>query len=92
MGSKKPLLLFVLFVAVSCSLSESQKNSLVSLYDAAGGSSWTNKWDTSTDPCDALWFGVACDSSHAAVTSLNLNNNSLIGSLPDLNLPFLTSL
>ena len=31
-------------------------------YAATGGStSWTRKWDTTTEPCEGGWYGVVCD-------------------------------
>ncbi len=63
---------------------------LVALYEATDGSNWNNTWDT-TD-CDVCtWFGVECDVNDR-VEIINLGDNNLIGTLPDLNFPFLLEL
>ena len=93
--SMQPVLLFVvaLLLSVDCSLPPDQKNSLIDLYDATGGAFWTTKWNISTDdPCDPPWFGVACDSLNLNVVDLDLPQNNLVGSLPDLLLPALSSM
>ncbi|MDR3575869.1 MAG: hypothetical protein P4L50_18560 [Anaerolineaceae bacterium] len=53
---------------------------LVALYNSTGGSTWTNHadWLVTNTPCS--WPGVTCSSGH--VTSLNLHNNNLKGTLP----------
>ena len=66
-----------------------ERAALVALNGAAGGASWTNKWDlSSADHCS--WYGVTCGSS-GEVTRLDLRSNGLKGTLPaELNV--LTSL
>ncbi|HKJ27909.1 MAG TPA: hypothetical protein VJ965_09745 [Anaerolineales bacterium] len=53
---------------------------LVALYNATGGSSWSNAtgWLQSSDVC--TWHGVGCSDGH--VIALDLFNNNLSGSLP----------
>ena len=52
-----------------------ERAALVALHGAAGGASWTNKWDlSSADHCS--WYGVTCGSS-GEVTRLDLNSNGL---------------
>lgn len=66
---------------------ESEYNALVALYNATDGDNWwdNNGWLQDTSVCD--WYGVTCefmgDSDH--VTRLDLWNNNLIGSIPDLS-------
>ena len=66
---------------------ESEYNALVALYNATDGDNWWNNngWLQDTSVCD--WYGVTCefieDSDH--VTRLDLQNNNLIGSIPDLS-------
>ena len=81
-------------LCVTCSLPSNQKDALLALYQSTGGSFWFNNsnWDVATDPCTALWFGVICDPLNENVASLSLPNNNLTGSLPDLDLPELSTL
>ena len=66
-----------------------ERAALVALHGAAGGASWTNKWDlSSADHCS--WYGVTCGSS-GEVTRLELRSNGLKGTLP-AELSALTSL
>jgi len=64
--------------------------SLVDLYNSTNGSGWTDKtgWNVTTTPCS--WFGVTCSGGH--VSKVNLQNNQLVGTIPNLNLPALTQL
>lgn len=59
---------------------------LEALYAQCGGSGWrqTTNWLAATAPCDAdlPWYGVTCNADATAVTRLELNDNSLVGSLP----------
>ena len=80
----------ILFVA--CILSQPEKDSLLALHAATGGPSWFTVWNTSTDPCAASWIGVVCDFSGSSVMALDLTQNNLVGTLPDLQLPTLESL
>ena len=67
------------------------QETLVALYNSAGGASWTDKtnWLSATEPLDD-WFGVEADAS-GNVTKLELPGNNLSGSLP-ATLGSLTSL
>jgi hypothetical protein len=91
-----PLLpLFVaLLLSADCATPQYQKDSLLALYSSAGGPFWVNIWNISTDPCDdpSLWFGVGCNAARNSVTFLDVSNNNLTGSLPDLQLPDLTDM
>ncbi|PRP79031.1 RHS repeat-associated core domain-containing protein [Planoprotostelium fungivorum] len=63
-------------------LAESEKNTLLSLYESTGGSSWANQtgWSSpNSDPC--TWFGVTCNGI-PSIASLHLNGNNLTGQLP----------
>ena len=57
------------------------RDTLMALYNSAGGASWTDKasWGT-TDPLDD-WFGVSADANDN-VTALDLSGNNLRGTLP----------
>ena len=88
------LLFFALLLSVDCSLPAYEKESLISLYNATGGTFWTDStnWNVSTDPCTSLWFGVECGTLNETVKSLNLAENNLTGYLPDLQLPSLITM
>ncbi|PHN03939.1 T9SS type A sorting domain-containing protein [Flavilitoribacter nigricans] len=70
-----------------CRLTDSL--ALVALYDAANGPQWTNSWDLNTPIVS--WYGVGFN-ENGCVASLALPGNGLRGSLPDLNLPNLSTL
>ncbi|EFA84670.1 leucine-rich repeat-containing protein [Heterostelium album PN500] len=59
-----------------------ERDALVALYDQCGGNDWTMKsnWKVS-DPCTNNWYGVICN-PNGQVTSLILEENNLVGSLP----------
>ena len=63
---------------------EGDRLTLVALYNSAGGGSWTNKtgWvvpgSAGDNPCG--WYGITC--SGGRVTSLDLSNNNMGGTLP----------
>ena len=61
--------------AVECS-------ALAALYQSTNGAGWKNQdgWLATLTPC--TWYGVACSEGH--VTSLDLGNNQLNGTLPPL--------
>ena len=66
--------------------SAASREALVALYTQCGGASWTHKanWLASTHPCDKdhVWYGVTCNATGFDVTELELNSNSLMGSIP----------
>ncbi len=65
------------------------RDTLMALYNSAGGASWTDKtnWDT-TEPLDD-WYGVTANGDD--VTALDISGNNLNGTLP-ADLGSLTSL
>ena len=86
------LLCLTWLLPVACLLSPDQKDSLIALYNATGGPSWSpHQWNLSSDPCTVpKWHGVVCNGSD--VQSITLVFNNLGGFLPDLQLPALTYL
>lgn len=82
---QRGLLLCVVFlvqVQRACSTPKQQKQALVDLYHETNGPSWHHSWDTATDPCADLWFGLNC-TSNQDVTGLILPNNGLKGGIPE---------
>ena len=65
---------------------------LVSLYNSAGGDSWSNNsdWLVSNTPCS--WYGIGCVNGYVAL--IGLNSNQLNGTIPSElgNLSNLTNL
>jgi gliding motility-associated-like protein len=56
---------------------------LVSLYNETRGANWTNKWDLAQPM--TTWYGVTLNAT-GCVTQVILDNNNLIGTLPNLSL------
>ena len=75
------LTLLCLFVAVNsfASVSTSEKEALLALYNATKGDQWVNTWDLST-PINT-WYGVTVEENQ--VVALNLEFNNLQGTLPE---------
>ena len=61
---------------------------LVRLYDSTGGVGWTNRWDLAQPM--TTWYGVSI--SNDRVKTIALSNNTLLGNIPNLNLPKLQAL
>jgi len=79
-------------MGASAVLPQSEKDALVSLYNATGGASWTDQanWNTG-DPWDNNWYGITCNVGNTSVVEIDLYNNNLSGTLPS-DLDDLTSL
>ena len=76
-----------LVMLVVCGVPPNQKNSLLALYNATSGGNWLNQWNVTADPCEPPgWYGVGCTNGNTTVSVLNLKNNHLFGTLPDLDL------
>jgi len=60
-----------------------ERNALIALYDATGGTRWTNQsaW-MSASGSECSWFGIECNSDKNHVVSINLANNNLQHELP----------
>ncbi len=76
-----------LFVVEDRPLANDSMN-LVILYEMTNGLNWSANWDL--DTLVNTWNGISVSQDN--VTQISLNNNNLIGSIPDLNLPSLVSL
>jgi GEVED domain/Domain of unknown function DUF11/HYR domain len=61
---------------------------LVRLYNATNGANWTNKWNLNAPM--TTWFGVNIN-SNGCVIRVQLNDNNLVGTLPDLSLAYVQS-
>jgi|GEM_PF-3449012 len=77
----------------------SERAALIALFQATGGCNWTNKdnWLKSTDCSDFNdpgteddWYGVFVNAAGTHVTGINLFDNDLSGTIPDISgLPYL---
>ncbi len=75
------LLVFLIFNIYSAqySVSTSERNALISIYNQTNGDNWSQKWDLTKDPY--YWYGVKIE--NGAVTELRLNGNLLEGNFPN---------
>ncbi|OUD12040.1 leucine-rich repeat domain-containing protein [Thioflexithrix psekupsensis] len=64
-------------------ISKAECLNLFSFYNATQGDQWRHNegWNRTNRPCQ--WYGVQCEAGH--VVALNLPNNGLTGTLPDLS-------
>ena len=80
---KKFLLLLVFLIfnihSAQYSVSTSERNALISIYNQTNGDNWSQKWDLTKDPY--YWYGVKIE--NGAVTELRLNGNLLEGNFPN---------
>lgn len=78
---KKLLYLFVFAINLfqaQWSISTSERNALVSIYNQTNGENWNQTWDLSKDPY--YWYGVKI--KNGSVTEINLSGNVLVGNFP----------
>ena len=73
---------------INTALLSSDSLELVKLFNATNGGNWTSKWDLG-QPLHT-WDGVEIN-VEGCVVDIQLSNNNLVGSLPDLSLPTLES-
>lgn len=77
----KKILLFLLisnFLCAQWSISDAERNALLTLYNATGGPQWSLTWDEAKDP--KTWYGIKV--KNGAVTEINLRGNALKGAFP----------
>ena len=86
---KKSLLFLLIsnFIWAQWSISNAQRNALISLYNNTNGEQWNRTWDLNKDP--RTWFGVSV--KNGDVVQISLNNNALKGVFPT-NLALFTKL
>jgi len=89
----KKILLFLLisnFAFSQWSIPNSERNALITIYNATNGENWNRTWDLDKDPRN--WFGISV--KNGAVTELNLSGNALKGNFPSnlTSFPKLTKL
>lgn len=75
---------------LSAQVNSSDSLELVKLYDATDGAHWTQSWNLNQPV--STWQGVSVNPILNRVTILNLDNNNLVDTLPDLDLPQLANL
>ena len=89
----KKIVLFLLisnFAFSQWSIPNSERNALITIYNATNGENWNRTWDLDKDPRN--WFGISV--KNGAVTELNLSGNALKGNFPSnlTSFPKLTKL
>jgi Leucine-rich repeat (LRR) protein len=83
-------------------ITQSERDALIALYNSTNGDSWTDNtnWRKPGDPLqfndpgtEYTWYGVFCNAEKTHVTGIQLVNNNLVGTIPDLgSLTWLTNL
>ena len=91
--ARLPLILCIL-LAVACTIRPAQaqntdRDALMALYNATGGSSWTNNTNWGTQQPLGSWYGV--EVTNGRVTEVSLTSNGLSGVIPS-DLQYLTRL
>jgi Leucine-rich repeat (LRR) protein len=89
-GSRKYLLVWpvlLLWSGLACAfIPQSEHDTLVAIYNATGGSNWTNHTGWNGKPrTECGWYGVTCDAADTHVIKLSLDSNNLTGALPALS-------
>lgn len=80
----KLLLFFIFFshiLSAQYSISTSERNALVSIYQSTNGLNWSQSWDLNQDP--KYWYGIKI--KNHSVSEINLRGNALSGSFPNLS-------
>ena len=78
-------------IAQAQTVSSSDSLALVNLYNTTGGATWALNGNWLVGPV-ATWDGVVLNATSTNIGELDLSNNNLSGTLPNLNLPQLQSL
>ena len=71
-------------------LPQAQRDALIALYNSTNGAGWNNRtnWrnfddtDFNAPGTEWTWYGVTTNGDNSCVTSINLDNNHLVGTLP----------
>ncbi len=68
-------------VSFDVTVNHNDRAALVALYDSTGGANWDDNTNWKSSAAIGTWYGVATDDA-GRVVSLNLDRNSLSGSIP----------
>ena len=83
----------ILFSASSAlaQIPQTERDTLIALYDSTNGNSWSNNSGWKEAPLDSdgfampgkenNWYGIICDEGNATVLEINLDNNQLTGTI-----------
>ncbi len=93
-----PFAAFCIGTAAQAAIPASERQVLLNIYSGAGGANWVHNggWNNGSGGMGAAgtecgstttpsWYGVFCDSGGSHVIGINLQQNGLVGSLPDLS-------
>ncbi|HVN76139.1 MAG TPA: fibronectin type III domain-containing protein [Thermoanaerobaculaceae bacterium] len=76
----------------AAAIPDSERQALLDLFASTNGPGWTKSTNWNGAPgTECSWFGIVCTGDGNAVKEINLNGNSLVGSIP-VSLANLTSL
>lgn len=92
-NSRAPdLTLFGRTISIKVCNSEQDSLELLKLYNSTNGKNWNNKnnWLLQGKPISS-WFGIKIDSL-GCVRSIDINNNNLVGTIPELKINTLDTL
>ena len=80
------LLALTLALPASAAIPATERTVLTNLYTSTNGAGWnTNTGWNAVPGTECMWFGVTCNAGGTNVTSIDLNSNNLIGSLPAIS-------
>lgn len=80
------MLAIALTLPVSANIPQVEHDTLVALYSSTNGASWTKNtgWTSGASGTECAWFGITCDGAGTHVQKIELANNNLSGTLPNL--------
>lgn len=76
-------------------LVQEERDALIALYNSTNGDNWTNNgnWRHPSDPTrfndpgtEHTWYGVTLNADNTHVTRIQMMNNNLVGTLPDMGM------
>ncbi len=68
---------------ISSGIPPVERAALVDLYHSTGGANWKNSTNwLGPVGTECSWYGITCDADENHVTTVNLNYNNLIGTIP----------
>jgi len=76
--------LFFLAANANAAIPSSERDALITFYNATNGASWTKNTNWLGAPgTECTWFGIVCNSGQTHVTSISMVNNQVSGPLPE---------
>ncbi len=71
--------------SVQTNIPEIECQTLLTLYEKTAGNNWNENtnWNKTNNPCD--WIGISCAITGNYIAAIELTNNNLVGTIPDLS-------